>query len=244
LRLLYEEHITYWVSEKDAGQSNAINKGFERATGDILAWLNSDDMYLPGALFYMAHQIENLNNFGIYYANCVHIKNKGTELKSYGSDVERYSKFNLEMFDYIIQPSSFWTKATWLMLGPLREDIHFGFDWEWFLRAKKNSVQFYPGSKAISVYRIHEQHKSGTGGKLRRQELLEIYKHYNSKYSALLELLVDETLTMWTFKSRLFVKLLFLLNRNASFGAMLKFFKYKKYSMYSIEEVQLVSYML
>src|SRR5882672_3579012 len=50
----YEKHLKYWVSEQDRGQSNAINKGFSHATGDLLAWLNSDDYYMPGALWTLA----------------------------------------------------------------------------------------------------------------------------------------------------------------------------------------------
>ena len=103
----YEKHIDYWVSEKDNGQSHAINKGFERASGDILAWLNSDNMYMPGALFYMAQQMQNVALPAVYYGNCIHIENKDAQLFCSGSNVVKSSSLNLELADYIIQPSSF-----------------------------------------------------------------------------------------------------------------------------------------
>src|SRR5437870_5518796 len=53
----YEKHLSYRVSEKDNGQSHAINKGFRKATGEILMWLNSDDLLMPGALFFIADKI-------------------------------------------------------------------------------------------------------------------------------------------------------------------------------------------
>jgi len=134
----YESHLTYWVSEKDAGQADAINKGFARATGDILAWLNSDDMYLPGTLTYISSKLDTRAP-ELLFGNCFHFEQD--KPKSEGSDVRRWhAQRSLLLADYVIQPSAFWTHETWNKVGPLDESLTFGFDWDWFIRAAKSGV--------------------------------------------------------------------------------------------------------
>ena len=180
----YEKHLTYWVSEKDNGQSAAINKGFGMATGEIMAWLNSDDMYLPGTLFYVVSKL-NSTLPQIVFGNCLHIRENTTLVT--GSDVQGYhAKMNLILADYIIQPSSFWTRDIWLKTGALDESLVFSFDWDWFIRAKKGGGVFTPDVKYLSVYRIHGEHKTGVGGKKRLQELASVYgRHAGDKYEEL-----------------------------------------------------------
>jgi glycosyltransferase involved in cell wall biosynthesis len=180
----YEKHLAYWVSEKDNGQGAAINKGFSKATGEILGWLNSDDMYMPGALSYIAPRLD-VARPELIFGNCLHfVNNQGS---AYGSDVRDLSeKTDLILADYIIQPSSFWTREAWLKTGALDESLVFGFDWEWFIRAKKAGVVFKPEEKYLSLYRIHGEHKTGVGGDKRFKELAAIYgKHAGARYEKL-----------------------------------------------------------
>ena len=169
----YEKHLTYWVSEPDNGQGAAINKGFAMATGEIMAWLNSDDLYLPGTLRHIVSRLD-LNAPEFIFGNCVHIREDSPLVT--GSDVERrHAEMNLVLADYIIQPSSFWTRDLWLKTGVLDESLVFGFDWEWFIRARKAGAVFKPDVKYLSVYRIHGEHKTGVGGDRRLRELATIY---------------------------------------------------------------------
>jgi hypothetical protein len=101
----------------------------------------------------------------------------GTEVAVAGSNVaNNANKFPLNLFDYIIQPSSFWSKEVWEELGGLNIEMHFCFDWEWFLRAEASGIIFRSVDNTLSLYRIHRKHKSGNGGKEREDELAQVYQ--------------------------------------------------------------------
>jgi glycosyltransferase involved in cell wall biosynthesis len=172
----YESRLTFWVSEKDKGQSDAINKGFAKATGDIMCWLNSDDMYLPGALKFVAGQLNVLKE-ELLFGNAFHFK-EGTYVSRGSNVVDRSNDLDLRIFDYIIQPSSFWTRKVWELTGPLSVDYHFAFDWEWFIKSREKGATFIPSVKYLSVYRLHQQHKTGIGGSKRVMEIVNIYQKY------------------------------------------------------------------
>jgi glycosyltransferase involved in cell wall biosynthesis len=180
----YEHHLTFWVSERDRGQAHAINKGFARATGDILCWLNSDDLYLPGSLSFVSSQLD-LSRAELLFGNCFHFFEGGAT--SHGSDVVReHKRRDLLLADYIVQPSSFWTRKAWENAGELDESLTFGFDWDWFIRARKAGAEFIPVDKYLSAYRFHSEHKSGTGGARRLNELAGIYnRHAGTEYGRL-----------------------------------------------------------
>ena len=155
----YERHLAHWESEKDRGQAHAINKGFALATGTIFGWLNSDDFYLPDTLSFVAEQL-NAAEPELLFGNCRHFVDGGQ--LTYGSDVRReHETRDLQLGDYVIQPSSFWTRAAWLNTGVLDESLHFGFDWDWFIRAQRAGVTFKPVDRYLSSYRIHGAHKTG-----------------------------------------------------------------------------------
>jgi len=172
----YEGYINYWISEPDKGQSHAINKGFALATGDILCWLNSDDYYLPGTLIDISSKI-SVNSTDLLYGNCIHLNEKGNQ--TYSSPFDPLKDWDIIHGDYIIQPSSFWTKQAFECAGPLREDLHFGFDWEWYARAHAKGVNFIPSAQYYSVYRIHGDQKSNDNNVSRFIELINIERSLN-----------------------------------------------------------------
>ena len=180
----YEGQLTHWESEKDQGQAHALNKGFARATGKILGWINSDDFYLPGTLAFVAEHLDP-NKPELLFGNCLHFVDN--EPRAYGSDVRHeHEKRDLRLADYIIQPGSFWTREAWSRVGTLDESLHFGFDWDWFIRAMEAGVAFKVEDRYLSTYRIHGEHKTGVGGDKRRVELASIYgRHVGPNYEQL-----------------------------------------------------------
>lgn len=174
----YSPQLSFWRSERDGGQAAAINEGFRRATGDILCWLNSDDLHLRNTLFTVAGLLgSSLEEPLVVYGGC-EMFNDRTHQKEIRPAIP-FSQKMLETVDFLDQPSVFWTRKAWEMVGPLDESLHFGFDWEWFLRAGK-VCRFAATDALLSRYRVHEAHKSGTGGKKRWLELLTVVRRHSS----------------------------------------------------------------
>ena len=173
----YESKINFWMSEKDKGQADAINRGFAKATGDILCWLNSDDYFFPETLKYVASQL-NIEKKEILFGEVDHIFEPDKAVK-HSNVKNKFDNYNLELYDFIIQPGSFWTKKVWESTGVVDEKLHFVFDWEWFLRAKKNNTEFKYSNKVMSMYRVHDAHKTSNGGEKRQKEIEYILKKYS-----------------------------------------------------------------
>jgi glycosyltransferase involved in cell wall biosynthesis len=170
----YEDQITFWQSGKDAGQAAAINAGFARSTGDILCWVNSDDFFFPGTLHQIARHLD-FRGPSLVYGHCLFFW-EGTG----GCRIAEPPAFDsglLEIWDFIVQPSTFWSRALWEITGPLREDLHFAFDWDWWLRARaQGRLEKLPA--LLSAYRFHSAHKSGQQDGLRKQEISRVFDEH------------------------------------------------------------------
>ena len=233
----YESNIDYWISEPDQGQSDAINKGLKLATGDILGWLNSDDLYMPGCLKYISETVD-LTARTIYFGNCIHFKSGNDGVVAYGSNVEHaVIHQNLAISDFIIQPSSFWTRETWNLVGNLCLNKEYVFDWEWFLRAKSLGVSLQPLKKHLSLYRIHSNQKSSIGGGMRQLEIMNLYNTYSPKHTGLYKKLANETVNNKSLSYRFLYVILKLSKFPHRYTDVLKILKYRKYRTYSSQEV-------
>ena len=139
----YQKWLAYWVSEKDRGQTHAINKGFARATGDICAYLNSDDVYLPDALLNVARLFEQHPEAALLYGDCQLIDESSRVI-----DLWPAADFDLLEFVfrcYIPQQATFWRKSTQSDVGDFKNEMHFAFDYEMWLRiAARYRLQHAP----------------------------------------------------------------------------------------------------
>jgi len=165
----YADRLTWWVSEPDKGQASAINKGFSRATGDILCWINSDDFYFPGVFHHVAELLSKEPD--LIYGRCFSFGEGGGRcLVNNPPDAEQ---LRLDWEPALVQPSVFWTRDLWRRTGPLDESLHYGFDWEWFRRACADA-KVHKTRRILSAYRFHAAHKSQSGNTRRQEEMLEV----------------------------------------------------------------------
>lgn len=136
----YEPWLAYWVNEQDRGQTHAINKGLEQATGEIIAFLNSDDLYLPGSLAYVAKQFDNARTTGSVdhlpwlVGACQFIQEDGEHINVLIPPEPSTSRVNWLTDMWLPQPSSFWHRAVFKRVGLFREDMHLAFDREFNIR--------------------------------------------------------------------------------------------------------------
>jgi glycosyltransferase involved in cell wall biosynthesis len=171
-----------WKSEKDNGQSDAINKGLKIATGDIVAYLNSDDTYEPGALKKVADFFENhqekkwvLGKCRIINANDQEIRKPITFYKNLF--LKRYSYGKLLAENFICQPAVFWKRELLNEIGYLNENEHFCMDYEYWLRIGK---AYEPGfiDDNLANFRYYSTSKSGSVNKKQFADELRIAKKY------------------------------------------------------------------
>ena len=155
-----------WVSEKDKGQADAINKGWKMATGDIVAYLNSDDMYEPGAIQHAVRFLEKKPDVDWVYGQCRIVDEKGKEIrrfiKWYRHLLGRnYSYDKLLKENFIAQPSVFLRKKVLKDCGYLDPKQHLIMDYEYWLRiGKKHKGAFI--NAPIAKFRFYRQSKSGS----------------------------------------------------------------------------------
>jgi glycosyltransferase involved in cell wall biosynthesis len=154
----YEPWITYWVSEKDRGQCHAINKGFARATGDIFAWLCSDDVYAPEALPRVAEHLVSKRLSMLVGASVI---THGPDTLE-GTLDRRQPSFADMAYNVktLPQPSTFWTRDLWKAAGPLREDLYFVMDYDLWLRMVPRAQSVTHLEEILSYQRTQPDQKS------------------------------------------------------------------------------------
>jgi glycosyltransferase involved in cell wall biosynthesis len=154
----FQKHsIAYWVSEKDSGQAEAINKGLSRATGEIVAWLNSDDYYLPGAVSAAVKVFEANPEVALVYGDMLAVDQNGqtTNLMKYG----QLSLADLLCFQIIGQPSVFFRRDVLARAGLLDTTFHFLLDHQLWIRiAQHGKILHVP--QVWSAARYHAEAKN------------------------------------------------------------------------------------
>jgi glycosyltransferase involved in cell wall biosynthesis len=155
----YAPWLAYWESKPDRGQSHAINKGFEHATGDIYGWINSDDMLAKSALETVGRTLP-LNGAVVLSGACQNVDEAGVKMKCWQPE-RPTTRGMLERYGMMVaQPSTFWTRDCWGKAGPLNEQLHYGMDYDLFLKFSVCASDWKISPAVLSIFRRHERMKT------------------------------------------------------------------------------------
>tara|TARA_B100000795_G_C22797461_1_gene440087 strand:+ start:2346 stop:3224 length:879 start_codon:yes stop_codon:yes gene_type:complete len=161
----YESHIDILISEKDDGQYNAVNKGFSKATGDVLAWLNADDIYFPWTFDHVS-KFFNKHHDQSWISGSTSLMNEQGLINGFNSNIITKPNFFVEngwfrarLFGYLQQEGMFWRKSLWQEVGGLNESYKLASDFELWTRFSKFSSLVSFGLP-LACFRIRKSSRS------------------------------------------------------------------------------------
>ena len=212
----YEPWITYWVSEKDNGQVDAINKGLKLATGDIIAYINSDDYYTPNVFFTVANILKK-NNYSHFVTSACSFVNPDHTIQT--THYPKIPKSRSELLlspnnavvakDYlkILQPSTFWRRSVIENIGFFDENYNFCFDREYWIRSLFNDCNYFISNTIFSYFRLHEGSKTVSSGNYFRDEDIIITKKYSKFLSPKEQLKVENIISISNQQNQFYLQI-------------------------------------
>lgn len=175
----YAGRLTF-ISERDRGQTHAVNKGFAMANGEIVAWLNSDDVFLPGAIRHAVDAFRANPHYGVVYGEGFQILEDGS-IRQHFPYTQRFDLWKLVYTsDYILNQSAFFRKAALDAVGPLREELYYIMDWEILMRLGLY-FEFGHVQHDLGCLREYGEAKTFTGGLKRAREIKRILTEYTGQ---------------------------------------------------------------
>jgi glycosyltransferase involved in cell wall biosynthesis len=166
--------ISYWVSEKDQGQTDAINKGFARARGDIIAWINSDDTYEPGAVSGAVKYLQDNPDVGLVYGDTNFIDEQGRVIGQFAARQTDYLRLR-RGYVHIPQQASFFRGDLWREVGPLDPSFYFAMDYDlWVRLAARTQIRYVP--QLWANFRLHSSGKTITADDRCWPEMIRIHR--------------------------------------------------------------------
>ena len=177
----HQRHLAHWISEPDLGQADAINKGMARARGQILGWLNSDDLYFPETVRTAVALFKKHPEAVLIYGNAVIIDEEAQFLR-YFTEIEPPNFFRLRnCADFIMQPSTFFRRSAFKQAGPLDRSLHWCMDWDlWCRLSAIGRVHYEP--VLLAANRQHVSAKTQTGGRPRLTEIRKIRDRHGTSW--------------------------------------------------------------
>lgn len=175
----YAGKIAHTVIEKDSGPANAINKGIALAGGEVVAWLNADDMYYPGALARVRRRFVENPEAVLCFGKCLIVDEQDREIRRFITRFKEMffpisSRPTIQAINYISQPAMFFSRRALLRVGRLREDMVAAWDYDFILRLwREGKVVEVPGGP-LSAFRWHNASISGQFFSTQFREELEV----------------------------------------------------------------------
>lgn len=189
----YQEKLAWWVSESDQGQADAINKGFRKASGEIIAWLNSDDLYLPGVISAAVELFQKNPDAGVIYGDAVSADANGrllNELRFRNWGTRDFLQFNI-----ICQPAVFMKRSIVEKVGFLDPSYHFFLDHQLWIRLSRET-KFIHHPEIWAVSRYHQDAKNVTMAADSGAEVMRIMD-WAEKQPDLAELIEKDNDQVW-----------------------------------------------
>jgi glycosyltransferase involved in cell wall biosynthesis len=179
----YEKYISFWVSEPDNGQANALNKGFSIATGELVGWQNSDDIFLPYSFVNIANAYKQNKKFDLFFGNIVFLNGRDEIINDL-----RFVPFNYRSLLYegtvLSNQAAFWKRELFEKYGFFNEKYQFCMDYEFWVRIG-NHCKFYFVHEYLGGFRLHRTSKTSTIAKSGLQEHYSILEDKGIEYSSL-----------------------------------------------------------
>ena len=157
-----------WCSEPDTGQANGINRAFEKIDGDIMGYINSDDMLLPGTLSYVARFFQQHPTVDVVYGHRICIDRDGSEIGRWV--VPQHDLEAVKWADYIPQETMFWRRRVWDAVGPFDESFNYALDWDFILRAQAEGYRFRRLPRFLACFRVYDEQKTRALHRVGQQE--------------------------------------------------------------------------
>jgi glycosyltransferase involved in cell wall biosynthesis len=180
----YAHRLAGWISEPDRGQTDAINKGFARAKGEILAWLNSDDTYLPDAVAEAVDVLASRPAIGMVYGDANLVDGEGQIIGRFPAQQTDYRRLRTG-YVHIPQQAAFFRAHLWRQVGPLDPTFFFAMDYDLWVRLAKLSELCYT-PRLWANFRLHEDGKTVVSDDRCWPEMLRVhYREGGSPFSSL-----------------------------------------------------------
>lgn len=177
----YEKRLTRWISEKDKGQTDAINKGFALAKGEILGWINSDDTLMPNAVEEAVAFLLQNPEVGLVYGDANYIDGSSKVIGKFPAAQTDLQKLR-RGYVHIPQQASFFRKDLWDQVGPLDDSFFFAMDYDLWTRLAQVSELSYQLGKLWGNFRLHEDAKTIAADDRCWPEMLRVHYREGGKW--------------------------------------------------------------
>jgi glycosyltransferase involved in cell wall biosynthesis len=179
----YQHQLAYWVSEPDRGQAHALNKGLNRSQGDILGWLNSDDVLVPGAIRRAVDELQANPEVDVVYGRLERIDAQSRPVPTPRLPKDRID-FNVDnMLEEctVNQAGAFWRRKIMQKVGDLNESLRYGMDYEYWIRMAIAGGRFKRLSETAARFRLSKESKTVGQGLPMAEEGMQIIRRYASQ---------------------------------------------------------------